>query len=197
MDEWRERVGEEEADRARTRATSVGTSAHSFMECILSKDAVYTPPHDEYTQVTLQHQAQLSAELLPHLTAVYATELTCFYGGLGGTCDLVCNYDGIPTIIDYKTKRRPMTDQARGRYFRQLAFYYLAIKSEFKLPIERGYIIESVEGEGVDSHEVYLEEYAEYFKELKKESKSLSHECLKWKYSPTDVKVINPRMHKG
>ena len=101
--EWRQRVGEEEANKVSHRASNRGTAVHSIIEKYL---------RNEDTSDTLPHIKQSLANLRPILdksigkifgleTALYSRHL-----GMAGRCDCIAEWNGVPSIIDFKTSRR-------------------------------------------------------------------------------------------
>ena len=60
-----------------------------------------------------------------HVTKVFATECPLYsdYLKLAGTCDAIVEWDGVPTIVDWKTSRRPKKKTDIPNYFAQLAAY--------------------------------------------------------------------------
>ena len=48
-----------------------------------------------------------------HVTKVFATECPLYsdHLKLAGTCDAIVEWDGVPTIVDWKTSRRPKKKQ--------------------------------------------------------------------------------------
>ena len=120
IQEWRNRVGAEKADAISYRASSRGTQVHSIIEKYIN---------NEDTSDFLPHIKQSLENLKPlidkHVTKVFGTEVALYSDHLkvAGTCDAVVEWDGIPTIIDWKTSRRPKKKKDIGNYFMQLAAY--------------------------------------------------------------------------
>ncbi len=117
---WKARVGEEKANQIGTQAANRGTAVHTILEKYL---------HGEDTSDFLPHIQQSLKNLKPlldkHITKVYATECPLYsdHLQLAGTCDCIAEWDGIPTIIDFKTSKRPKKKVDIPNYFMQLAGY--------------------------------------------------------------------------
>ena len=120
LNEWRKRVGEEEANRVSARAASRGTSIHSMCEnYVLGNEIDTSMPHN------MMIFRQIKGILDEKVDMVRATECTLFSHHLkiAGTCDLIADYDGRLSIIDYKTStRRKRKDWIEG-YFLQCSLY--------------------------------------------------------------------------
>ena len=117
---WRAKVGEEKANQIGTQAANRGTAVHSIIEKYL---------HGEDTTDFMPHVQQSLQNLKPlidkHVTKVFATECPLYsdHLKLAGTCDAILEWDGVPTIVDWKTSRRPKKKTDIPNYFCQLAAY--------------------------------------------------------------------------
>lgn len=120
LNEWRKRVGDEEANKVSARAASRGTSIHTMCEkYILNEEIDTSMPHN------MMMFSQIKKVLDDKVDMIRATECTLFSHHLkiAGTCDLIANYDGRLSIIDYKTStRRKRKDWIEG-YFLQCSLY--------------------------------------------------------------------------
>ena len=120
IQEWRNRVGEEKANAISLKASTRGTQVHSIIEKYIN---------NEDTSDFLPHIKQSLENLKPlidkHVTKVFGTEVALYSDHLqvAGTCDAIVEWDVIPTIVDWKTSRRPMKKANIGNYFMQLAAY--------------------------------------------------------------------------
>ena len=120
IQEWRNRVGEEKANAISLKASTRGTQVHSIIEKYINNEA---------TSDFLPHIKQSLENLKPlidkHVTKVFGTEVALYSDHLqvAGTCDAIVEWDGIPTIVDWKTSRRPKKKANIGNYFMQLAAY--------------------------------------------------------------------------
>jgi hypothetical protein len=120
LETWRKRVGEEEAARVSARASTRGTNVHTMCEnYVLGNDIDASMPHN------MMMFNQIKKVLDEKVDMVRATECTLFsdHLKLAGSCDLIANYDGRLSIIDYKTSaKRKRKDWIEG-YFLQASLY--------------------------------------------------------------------------
>ena len=150
---WRKRVGEEEANRIGARAATRGTQVHSIIEKYLQNDP-------DYKEGFLPHVVQSLENLRPlldkHVTKVYAQEVPLYSDHLqmAGTCDAVVEWDGVPTIVDWKTSRRPKKKANIGNYFMQLAAYAVMWEERTGMAINQTRIVMDVD----DFHPVMYKE---------------------------------------
>ncbi len=157
---WRKRVGEEEANRVGGRAAARGTQVHAIIEKYL---------HGEDTSDYLPHIQQSLQNLKPlidkHVTKVFATEVPLYsdHLQLAGTCDAVLEWDGKPTIVDWKTSRRPKKKKDIPNYFMQGSGYAVMWEERTGMPVQHLRIVMDVD----DFHPVmYIEQRDDWIDQL-------------------------------
>ena len=116
---WRQRVGEEEANRISGKAANRGTRVHSIVEKYLN---------NEDTTEFLPHIRQSLENLKPVLDdvgTIFGLEVPLYshHLGLAGRCDCIAQYNGVPSIIDFKTSRYIKKKEKISNYFAQGAAY--------------------------------------------------------------------------
>jgi len=150
---WRAKVGEEEANKVSLRATTRGTAVHAIIEKYMNNDPNYA---EGYLPHVIQSLENLKPLLDKHVTKVYAQEVPLYSDHLqmAGTCDAVVEWDGVPTIVDWKTSRRPKKKANIGNYFMQLAAYAVMWEERTGMPIQQTRIVMDVD----DFHPVMYKE---------------------------------------
>ena len=79
---------------------------------------------------------------LSNVTEYYGSEVTLFYPGLyAGSTDLVCNHNGMETIVDFKQANRPKKEEWIEDYYLQIAAYAMAHDYVYKSKIRQGLIM--------------------------------------------------------
>ena len=157
--EWRQRVGEEEANKVSHRASNRGTAVHSIIEKYL---------RNEDTSDNLPHIKQSLANLRPILdksigkifgleTALYSRHLC-----MAGRCDCIAEWNGVPSIIDFKTSRRIKKKENIASYFAQASAYAIMFEERTGLAIPNTVIVMDVD----DNHPLIFEEHRDNFVEL-------------------------------
>ena len=140
--EWRKRVGEEKANKIGTQAANRGTAVHNIIEKYLhGKDTSDFMPH---VQQSLQNLKPLIDK---HVTKVFATECPLYsdYLKLAGTCDAIVEWDGVPTIVDWKTSKRPKKKVDIPNYFMQLSAYAVMWEERTGMPCNNTRIVMDVD----------------------------------------------------
>jgi genome maintenance exonuclease 1 len=120
LDDWRARVGEEQANFTSRLASTRGTNIHNMCESYVRCDDV---------DVSMPFNAvlfnQVKKVLDEHVDDIVGCELTLVSDELkiAGSCDLIALWDGKMAIIDYKTSARKKMKQWIESYFLQTALY--------------------------------------------------------------------------
>ena len=131
---WRKRVGEEEANRVSTRASRRGTAVHLIAEKYIDNVEDYKKG---FTPDILESFHAIKPILDSRIGKVYGQELPLYsdYLGVAGRVDCVAEFDGVPSIIDFKTSRRVKTHDDIHSYFMQEAAYAIMWEERTKKPI--------------------------------------------------------------
>lgn len=140
--EWRQRVGEEEANRISKRATSRGTNVHTICENYLNNKR-------DYMSGIMPDAVEYFLSIKPHLnmidnihyqeTAMWSKQL-----GMAGKVDCIAEYQGVLSVIDFKTASRPKSRDSILDYFWQTTAYSLMYEELIGRPIDNLVIIMAV-----------------------------------------------------
>ena len=132
---WRERVGEEEANRVSHMATQRGTAVHQIMEdYILDQDPITKP-----MPIHLATALRLKKWVDTYVGDVKLVEGQLFSHELktAGTVDLVAEWDGEMAIIDWKTSKYAKKREYIENYFMQEAAYAVMFEERTGIPVKR------------------------------------------------------------
>ena len=158
---WRDRVGEEQADIVSGKASRRGTKVHSIVEKYLN---------NEDTSKFLPHIQQSLENLKPVLDndigTIFGLEVALYSDHLGvaGRCDCVAQYNGVPSIIDFKTSRYIKKKEKISNYFAQGAAYAIMWEERTGMVIPNVVVIMDVDHE---KPVVFVEHRDNYTKLLK------------------------------
>lgn len=139
LDEWRERVGEEEANRVSEEARVIGTCMHNMLESYVL-DVKYEEQQIPEESVAKKMFAAVRMMGLRDLQEVWGIEVALYYENLyAGRTDLVGVYSGKRSIIDYKTSKFFKRDDWIENYKIQTAAYAISHDELFpdEEPIEQ------------------------------------------------------------
>ena len=120
--EWRERVGAAEANMIAAQSARRGTDLHNLMEKYILGDEIDVR---KVLPTTLARFRPVQKCLDENLQLVYASETPMFSDILriAGTADLICEWNGEVTVIDFKTARKMKTADMITDYFLQATAY--------------------------------------------------------------------------
>ena len=140
LNEWKKRVGEENAKRITTEAAGVGTAMHSNLERFLC--GMQRQPGNNPVHVQANKMADVIIEKgLSKVDEVWGMEQSLYFPGLySGTTDLVGVYDGEPAIMDHKQTNKPKKAEWVEDYYLQLTAYAMAHNEVYGSDIKRGVI---------------------------------------------------------
>ena len=139
---WRRRVGEEEANRIGTRAAGRGTLVHQIIEEYLENKDV-----DDYLPHIRQSLENVRTILDSRIGKIYGLEVPLYSShlGLAGRCDCIAEFDGVRSIVDFKTSRKPKKKEWIDNYFAQMAGYAVMWEERTGQPITNTVVIMDVD----------------------------------------------------
>lgn len=129
IDTWRNEVGEQEANRISLLASSHGTRFHDLMERTLKEGVQTLEPMNEFKGV----YGKILKNGFPHISNVRCVEERLYSDALecAGTVDLVCEWDGIKSICDWKTTSHTKFPKDVIGYWLQTAAYAQMMEERF------------------------------------------------------------------
>ena len=82
-----------------------------------------------------------------NITKIYGLEVPLYsrHLGVAGRCDCISVFDGVPSIVDFKTSRRVKTADKISNYFAQMAGYAVMWEERTGMPITNTVIIMDVD----------------------------------------------------
>lgn len=135
--EWRQRVGDEVADKITETSTSVGDRVHDNLEQFILHGTA--PTGNLMSKIITK---TIINKGLCHVDEVWGTEVPLYYPELyAGTTDLVGVHQGIPAIMDFKNSRMSKKTEWVEDYFLQLISYAEAHNVLHGTDIQKGVIM--------------------------------------------------------
>ena len=144
--EWRKKVGDAEADRISNQATRRGTSIHTIAErYVLNEENIFR----NQMPVNIDSFKPIQDTLDEHVDNIFGIEMPLYSKALGcaGRTDLVAEYDGKLSIIDFKTSRRLKKEEWIENYFLQSTVYSMMFEWTYKIAVPQIAIIITVDDE--------------------------------------------------
>jgi genome maintenance exonuclease 1 len=155
--QWKERVGHEVANRISSGAARNGTAVHNVAEKYVLND----PTWKDEMPIAIDQFLRIKPYLDENVTEIYGVELRMYSDELqtAGTADLICLYNGVPTVLDFKTSRRRKSKDDILSYFMQGTAYSIMVKEHYGVDIEQIVILMAVTD---DAPIVFVEPVEQY-----------------------------------
>lgn len=131
LEEWRQRVGAEEADRISKQSTDDGSLLHTAIERTLLGNpetpldlSFYDHPDADFDRVTFLYN-QWRAHVLPQIGKVHSIEQFAWNEKhkYAGAIDCVADFMGVPAVIDWKNSKKRKREEWIEDYRLQGAAY--------------------------------------------------------------------------
>ena len=140
LEQWRKRVGEQEAENIKNTAATRGTLMHSFLEYYVRGEKLLDTTDEG--QVASGMGQVIIDQGLKDMEEVWGSEVTLFYPGLyAGSTDLCGIYSGRESIVDFKQTNKPKRREWIEDYFVQLGAYAMAHDVVYKTCVDQGVIL--------------------------------------------------------
>lgn len=143
LEDWRNMLGEKKADREKKRASERGTAVHEMAEkYLLNEDNPSKGYKAEHTKLFNQIKMRLNKvdNIMAQEVALYSDLLR-----IAGTVDCVAEYEGVLSIIDFKTSNNNKTEDMVEDYFLQCTAYSIAFAEMYGEIIEDIVVLIAVE----------------------------------------------------
>ena len=160
--QWRKRVGEAEANRISSQASHRGTAVHQLAEDYLNNKPDWDKGAMPANLFTFRDLKQILDERVNNIwqqeVPLYSDKLE-----IAGRVDCIAELDGVLTIIDFKTSRKPKKKEWIKNYFMQGAFYAAAFMEQTGVSIKQTAILIAVDG---SEPQVFVEPVHQYLPDL-------------------------------
>jgi genome maintenance exonuclease 1 len=145
ISEWRQRVGEKVATQITKQASARGTSIHKLCEHYIlgtMDDVQIMPSNKEMFNAMADHLAETVGK-------VYAVEGFLYSDFLrsAGQVDMVAEYNGTLSIVDFKTAKKKKREDWIQNYFVQEAAYSFMFEERTGLQVPQLVTVIGVDGE--------------------------------------------------
>lgn len=138
IQQWRNRVGEEEANRIIKQSTDIGTMVHEALELYLNEQEWRNFSDNQDGVLAERMTEKFIKSGLNSITEVWGLEVGLILDGLyAGTADCVGKINGVPSLIDFKTARKMKKREWIEDYFLQCCAYANAHNVMFNTDINQ------------------------------------------------------------
>ena len=133
---WRARVGEQKANAKSARATGRGTKYHSIAEDYFNNNLDLKKYSKFPLPVLMFHH---SRHVLDRINNIYLQEAALYSKHLeiAGRVDCIAEFDGVLSIIDFKTAEEPKREKYLYDYFVQETAYACMLQENYGLSVKQ------------------------------------------------------------
>lgn len=171
LEKWKKRVGKKESNRISIETSERGKIMHHLIENYFNGiiELKYTK---HKTAMSLFYKIRKHLNKIDNIRLLEIPLYSPTHG-IAGQEDLIADYDGDFSIIDFKTSYKPKKVEWLSNYFMQISVYKYMFEEMTKneYPIKQGVIIISCEQGSSQVFTITESEMEGYYKEF-----------LKWKY---------------
>lgn len=172
LQEWRKRVGEEEANRVSSFASKRGTAVHKLAEDYLNNVENFKKGHMPTSIASFLPLKPILDERLNNIWMqeqfLYSDKLKC-----AGQVDCIAEFDGELSIVDFKTSRKEKKAEWITNYFIQASFYAAAFLERTGVAIKQGVILITVDDGSPQVFKIDTYDYLEHFLALRKKFREM------------------------
>ena len=152
INEWRARVGEKVANQITKQASARGTSIHKLCEHYIlgtMDDVKIMPSNKEMFSSMANHLAKTIGK-------VYAVEGFLYSDFLrsAGQVDMIAEYNGVLSVVDFKTSKKKKNPEWIENYFVQEAAYSFMFEERTQLQV--GQLVTVIGVDGEDEPQVFI-----------------------------------------
>lgn len=152
---WKAKIGKEEADKISEEARVRGEAFHKSVEDYFNTG----------NMVNEEKILEMKSEL-DRINNIHYME-TCLYSyslALAGRCDLIAEYDGVLSVIDFKTSRKIKEEKWIQHYFEQGTAYSLMYEELIGLPIKQ--VVIMISSDALPFPQIFVRKTADYVDSL-------------------------------
>jgi len=160
---WKKRVGEKKAQEIVTEASGVGTRMHKYLEDYIDYGEWPQPGSNPYAQQAHSMAEQIKTHALVDVDEIWGSEVNLYMPNMyAGTTDLVGQYKGQPSIMDFKQTNKPKKVEWVVDYFLQLVAYAEAHNEIYGTQIREGHVFMCSRAGEYQQFDIWPDEYNEW-----------------------------------
>ena len=170
LEKWKARIGEEEAKKVLTQASIRGSAVHELAEHYLKNNPDYKKGH---MPSNIESFNRIRPLLDKHIGLIAGLEIPLYSDTLrtAGRSDCIAKWDGIWSIVDFKTSKRVKTKENITNYFLQESCYAEMFFERTGMKIPQIVTVMTVDHE---DPLVFVEKAENYIDEFRKIRESVS-----------------------
>jgi genome maintenance exonuclease 1 len=142
LNEWRKRVGVENAQKITTEAANRGTRMHTYLEHYVKEGKLKDRGSNPFGWASHAMAQTVIEDGLVNVDEFWGVEIPLYFPKLyAGTTDCVGLHNGDESIIDFKQTNKPKKQEWIEDYYLQLVAYALAHNEVYGTSIRKGVVL--------------------------------------------------------
>lgn len=165
LEAWRKRVGEERSTKITTQAANRGTAVHQLCENYLNNQEQFARAAMPSNILTFNG---IRPVLDQHVNNIMGIEHMMYSPTLkaAGTTDLIAEYDGVLSIIDFKTSLKVKKEEWITGYFLQSTAYAMMVEEMYGISVPQIVVIIAVDHEDAQVFVKQKDQYVDTVKDI-------------------------------
>ena len=162
---WRNKIGEQEANKITARATQRGTAFHSITEDYI-RGSLNIDKYLENNPLSVR-MFQSAKATLNRIDNIHCLEsfLYSHYLGLAGRVDCIAEFDGELAVVDFKTSTKEKSEEHIEHYFVQETAYAAMFLERTGIEVKKIVTLIAIENGSIQVFEKYnLDDYLQLLK---------------------------------
>ena len=150
--EWRKRVGAEVANAISTKAARRGTHVHQMCEDLINNKLNIK----KFLPVDVEMFKTIEPIINEKIDRIHAQESTLYsdYLGVAGRVDVIAEWEGRLSVIDFKTSSKPKKKEWISSYFQQTSAYAVMFEERTGIPVDQVVVLIAVDN---STPQIYIE----------------------------------------
>jgi hypothetical protein len=178
LQNWRNRVGHEQAQAITTEAANRGTRMHTYLEHYVKNGVMPPRASNPFSWPSYAMAETVVAEGLNQVSEFWGIEVPLYFPGVyAGTTDGAGIHQGQESILDYKQTNKPKKREWIDDYFLQLCAYAEAHNELHGTNIRKGVILMCVKPDLDQNHNIVGQPK---YQEFVLEGAEFEHYCNLW-----------------
>jgi hypothetical protein len=142
LQNWRKRVGEQQAQQITTEAANRGTRMHTYLEHYVKTGELKEPGSNPYSWASYAMAQTVIEDGLKNVDEFWGTEVPLYFPSIyAGTTDCAGLHLKDESILDFKQTNRPKRREWIDDYFVQLCAYSEAHNQVHGTQIKKGVVL--------------------------------------------------------
>ena len=155
LNNWRRRVGAENAQKITTEAANRGTRMHTYLERYIKEGAIPPRGSNPFSWPSYVMAEEVIKQGLQHVSEFWGIEVPLYFPGVyAGTTDGAGIHLNQESILDYKQTNRPKKREWIEDYFMQLCAYAEAHNELHGTQIKKGVVLMCVKPDLDANHNI-------------------------------------------